>query len=122
MKGKRKAMKKYKRFLTVVLAGAMLLGTASCGKADPDDYEYGQSINQLTGDNNVIAGNGGGDDNGGGESGGGDDNGGVDNPLGGMGNTDVSDMDKWIEKLDSHPVPVEYADAENKEQTGKVGK
>ena len=103
-----------------------MLGTASCGKADPDDYEYGQSIGQITADNNYIAGGGddngnvpddnGGDDNGGGTDdniGGGDDiTGGFDDITGGL---TAEGMDKWIEKLDAPSVPVEYAAAENKE-------
>ena len=106
----------------MILAGSLLIGAASCGKADPNDYEYGQSINQVTEDENYIAGNGGGDDeNGGGISiGGGDDeNGGGDDENGGLGNLtggkEVSDMDVWIDKLQARPTGVQYADTENKE-------
>ncbi len=72
----------------VVLAVAMVLSFSSCGKADPDDFEYGQSISQLTENDIFIAGN--------------------ENDW--MDENDDPDLD-----YDSDFQPVEYSDTENKE-------
>ena len=101
-------MRRFNRLLSVILAGALLISTVSCGKADPGDYEYGQSINQLIDDEAFIAGNGSGSGSG-------------DNPGSGSGdNSELKvgvtaiPMDEWIEKLEAAEAPEKYADTENK--------
>ena len=95
-------MRRFNRLLSVILAGALLISTVSCGKADPGDYEYGQSINQLIDDEAFIAGNGSGSGSG-------------DNPGSGSGdNSELKvgviaiPMDEWIEKLEAAEANEKY--------------
>ena len=50
-------MLKKSRKTAIVMAAAMALSFSSCGKADPNDYVYGESISQLAGKDIFIAGN-----------------------------------------------------------------
>ncbi len=89
-------MKRFRRTVAGVLVGTMLLSVAGCGTPDPDDYEYGQSLEQLTEEDVVIAGGGSGSGSGG-----------ILNP-GNLGGGEEKQFEGDFE-------PVEYADTENKE-------
>ena len=89
-------MKKFRRTVAGLLVGAMLLSTGGCGSPDPDDYEYGKSLEQLTEEEVVIAGGGTGGSSGGG----------LLNP--GSLSGDPKEFEGDFE-------PVQYSDTENKE-------
>ncbi len=89
-------MKKFRRTVAGLLVGTMLLSMAGCGSPDPDDYEYGKSLEQLTEEEVVIAGGGTGGSSGGG----------LLNP--GSLSGDPKEFEGDFE-------PVQYSDTENKE-------
>ena len=89
-------MKKFRRTVAGLLVGTMLLSMAGCGSPDPDDYEYGKSLEQLTEEEVVIAGGGTGESSGGG----------LLNP--GSLSGDPKEFEGDFE-------PVQYSDTENKE-------
>ena len=47
--------KKLKTRMAAFLIGAMILGTSGCGKSDPDEYKYGQSVDQIDSGNVYVA-------------------------------------------------------------------
>ena len=93
-------MRKFRRTVAGLIIGTMLLSTASCGSPDPEDYEYGKSLEQLTEEEVVIA-------SGGNGTGSGSGSGGLFDPNS-LGGGDPKEFEGDFQ-------PVEYSDTENKE-------
>ena len=93
-------MRKFRRTVAGLIIGTMLLSTASCGSPDPEDYEYGRSLEQLTEEEVVIA-------SGGNGTGSGSGSGGLFDPNS-LGGGDPKEFEGDFQ-------PVEYSDTENKE-------